>query len=93
MEIVLIALLIAWLTAGDKKKRQQSTKVIKKIHGMTQAERNKRIKAYKRAHAAMTRAGRDHGTGSDEWAKAVRAQARAWNRLNYLDQRKYHKTK
>lgn len=93
MEIVLIALLIAWLTGGDKKKRQRSARAVNKIKGLSNAERDKRIKAYKRAHRAMTMAGKEHGVKSPEWARAVQAQARAWNRLGPLDQRRYHKMK
>lgn len=93
MEIVLIALLIAWLVGGDKKKRQRSAQAVNKIKGLSPAERDKRVKAYKRAHRAMTKAAREHGTKSPEWSKAVQAQVRAWNRLGPLDQRRYHKMK
>lgn len=93
MEIVLIALLIAWLTGGDKKKRARTAKAYHKLQGMSEKESKKRVAAYKRAHRNMIKVGREHGTDSDEWARAVRSQANAWNRLGRRDQRRYHKTK
>jgi hypothetical protein len=93
MEIVAIALLIAWLTGGSKGRRKATGNAAKKATDLARRKKlTKKLRAsYDRAHRAMTRAARDHGTGSNEYEKAVKSVIRAYNKLPRSEQRKVHR--